>query len=59
VVLRPRSHHNAVSSGAEGGSAAMSALDAAAAQARAQMNDGPATDMKFCAIDDPTCEACQ
>jgi ribonucleoside-diphosphate reductase alpha chain len=54
-----RSHHNAVSSGAEGGGAAMSALDAAAAQARAQMNDGPATDMKFCAIDDPTCEACQ
>jgi ribonucleoside-diphosphate reductase alpha chain len=54
-----RSHHNAVSSGAEGGGAAMSALDAAAAQARAQMNDGPATDVKFCAIDDPTCEACQ
>ena len=54
-----RSHHNAVSSGAEGGAAAMSALDAAAARARAQMNDSPATDMKFCAIDDPTCEACQ
>ena len=54
-----RSHHNAVSSGAEGGGATMSALDAAAEQARAQMNDGPATDMKFCAIDDPTCEACQ
>lgn len=49
---------NAVSS--SGGSA----LDAAAAAARAQMDapqDGaaPATDIKFCAIDDPTCEACQ
>ena len=49
---------NAVSAG--GGS---SALDAAATQAQAQMaalNDAaPATDIKFCAIDDPTCEACQ
>ncbi|MGE8317574.1 MAG: ribonucleoside-diphosphate reductase subunit alpha [Comamonas sp.] len=33
---------------------AMSALDAAAALAQA-----PATDIKFCAIDDPGCEACQ
>jgi ribonucleoside-diphosphate reductase alpha chain len=49
-----RSHHNAVSSGATG-----SVLDAAAAQARSQMNEAPATDMKFCVIDDPTCEACQ
>ena len=54
-----RGHHNAVSSGAAGAGAAMSALDAAAAQARAQLNDGAATDVKFCAIDDPTCEACQ
>ncbi|HZY19796.1 MAG TPA: ribonucleoside-diphosphate reductase subunit alpha [Ramlibacter sp.] len=45
---------NAVASG--GG---MSALDAAAAAAQAQMNATPATDFKFCAIDDPTCEACQ
>jgi len=51
---------NAVSSG--GG---VSALDAAAAQAQAQMaaaaqaDATPATDIKFCAIDDPTCEACQ
>jgi len=43
----------------------MSALDAAAAQAQAQMASAaqadatPATDIKFCAIDDPTCEACQ
>jgi ribonucleoside-diphosphate reductase alpha chain len=54
-----RSHHNAVSSGADSGGVAMSALDTVAAQSRAQMNDGPASDMKFCAIDDPTCEACQ
>jgi ribonucleoside-diphosphate reductase alpha chain len=49
---------NAVSSGgAQGG---MSALDAAAAAAQSQMNAAaPATDIKFCAIDDPTCEACQ
>jgi ribonucleoside-diphosphate reductase alpha chain len=47
---------NAVSSDSSGG---VSALDAAAAQARAQMDNVPATDMKFCAIDDPTCEACQ
>jgi ribonucleoside-diphosphate reductase alpha chain len=46
-----------VSSGSDAGG--MSALDAAAAQARAQMDNVPATDMKFCAIDDPTCEACQ
>lgn len=40
----------------------VSALDAAAAQAQAQMaaaDAAPATDIKFCAIDDPTCEACQ
>jgi ribonucleoside-diphosphate reductase alpha chain len=62
---------NAVSAGASQG---MSALDAAAAAARAQMNrsaaqplgsaastsiSAPATDIKFCAIDDPGCEACQ
>jgi ribonucleoside-diphosphate reductase alpha chain len=49
---------NAVSSsGAQGG---MSALDAAAAAAASQMNAGTAaTDIKFCAIDDPGCEACQ
>jgi ribonucleoside-diphosphate reductase alpha chain len=48
---------NAVSSG--GASGGMSALDAAAAAAQAQMNAAPATDIKFCAIDDPSCEACQ
>ena len=48
---------NAVSSGSSSGS--MSALDAAAAAARAQMDATPATDIKFCGVDDPTCEACQ
>jgi len=48
--------HNAVSSSQASG---MSAMDAAAAAARAQMSDVPATDIKFCGVDDPTCEACQ
>jgi ribonucleoside-diphosphate reductase alpha chain len=49
---------NAVSSGAANGG--MSALEKAAAAAQAQMNaSAPATDIKFCAIDDPGCEACQ
>ena len=54
---------NAVANGAGGGSA----LDAAAAAARTQLSAAaattadatPATDIKFCAIDDPSCEACQ
>ncbi|HSV50875.1 MAG TPA: ribonucleoside-diphosphate reductase subunit alpha [Burkholderiaceae bacterium] len=53
---------NSVSSGSEtqGGGVGMSALDAIAAAAQAQMSEAtPATDIKFCAIDDPTCEACQ
>jgi ribonucleoside-diphosphate reductase alpha chain len=37
----------------------MSALDAAAAQAQAMLAAQPATDIKFCGVDDPTCEACQ
>jgi ribonucleoside-diphosphate reductase alpha chain len=49
--------HNAVSSGPAAGS--MSALGAAAAAAQAQMNAIPATDIKFCGVDDPTCESCQ
>jgi ribonucleoside-diphosphate reductase alpha chain len=39
-----------------------SALDAAAAVARTQaaaLDNTPATDIKFCAIDDPGCESCQ
>ena len=54
-----RGHHNSVSSGGVAAGTALSALDIAAAQSRAQRGDGAATDMKFCAIDDPTCEACQ
>jgi ribonucleoside-diphosphate reductase alpha chain len=56
---------NAVSSGGNAGmasapAATMSALDRAAMAAQAQLADGaPATDIKFCAIDDPGCEACQ
>ena len=58
---------NAVSSGGEGGThpagasakSQPSALEAAAAAAAAQASALPATDVKFCAIDDPTCEACQ
>jgi len=51
---------NAVSSGSsEPQGSAMSALDAAAAAARAQLSASPATDIKFCGVDDPTCEACQ
>ncbi len=54
---------NAVSSG-QAPSQAMSAIDSAAMAARQQMNAdalsaNPATDIKFCAIDDPGCEACQ
>jgi ribonucleoside-diphosphate reductase alpha chain len=48
---------NSVSSGAAG-----SGVDAVAAAANAQLaaaSSEPATDVKFCAIDDPTCEACQ
>ncbi|MET3495740.1 ribonucleoside-diphosphate reductase subunit alpha [Variovorax boronicumulans] len=49
---------NAVSSGSDAPSA-MSALEAAAAAAKAQMSAMPATDIAFCGVDDPTCEACQ
>ena len=49
---------NAVSSGSTP-QAAVGLLEAAAAAAQAQMNATPATDIKFCAIDDPGCEACQ
>jgi ribonucleoside-diphosphate reductase alpha chain len=48
--------HNAVSSG---GTTGLSAMEMAAAAARAQMASTPATDVKFCGVDDPTCEACQ
>jgi len=61
---------NAQASKAQGSSAAapatnrpsLSALEIAAAQARAQqieLSDSPATDIRFCGVDDPTCESCQ
>jgi ribonucleoside-diphosphate reductase alpha chain len=52
---------NAVSSSSEAHvpEPAMSALDAAAAAAKLQMASGPATDIRFCGVDDPTCESCQ
>ena len=50
---------NAVSSGPAAALMGMSAIDKAAAAAQAQMSASPATDIKFCAIDDPGCEACQ
>jgi len=50
---------NAVSSGSGDGSSGMSALEAAALAAQAQMSAMPATDIAFCGVDDPTCEACQ
>jgi ribonucleoside-diphosphate reductase alpha chain len=46
---------NAVPSAGGGGSL----LDAAVSKSRAQIDEGPASDIKFCSIDDPTCEACQ
>ncbi|NMM06590.1 ribonucleoside-diphosphate reductase subunit alpha [Polaromonas sp.] len=50
---------NSVSSGPAAASGAMTALEMAAATAHMQMMASPATDIKFCAIDDPGCEACQ
>ena len=38
---------------------AMSALEKAALAAHSQLAVDAATDVKFCGIDDPTCEACQ
>jgi ribonucleoside-diphosphate reductase alpha chain len=53
-----RKQLNAVPSSSHGGG--LSALDAVAAQAQAMLAEaGPATDIKFCGVDDPTCEACQ
>jgi ribonucleoside-diphosphate reductase alpha chain len=54
---------NAVSSGSNGSgdasSSGMNALEAAALAAQAQLSAMPATDIAFCGVDDPTCEACQ
>ncbi len=54
---------NAVSSGndAKGSMRSSNALEAAAAAAQLQMEmaTNAATDIKFCGVDDPTCESCQ
>jgi len=51
---------NAVSSGTDARSQpASSAMEAATVAARQQMASIPATDVKFCGVDDPTCESCQ
>ncbi len=55
---------NSVSSGSGGGistapAASVNALEAAAAAAREQLSAMPATDIRFCGVDDPTCESCQ
>jgi len=52
---------NAVSSGGAGPVRASGALEAAAAAAALQMAlpENAATDIRFCGVDDPTCEACQ
>lgn len=48
---------NAVPTG--GGVSGMSAIEQAALAAQTQMSAEPATDIKFCSIDNPDCEACQ
>ena len=50
---------NSVASGNTSDTGSMNAMDAAAATAHARLSASPATDIKFCAIDDPGCEACQ
>ena len=54
---------NSVSSGSTSKNNAFnsstSTLNTAALEAQSQVNESPATDVKFCAIDDPGCEACQ
>jgi ribonucleoside-diphosphate reductase alpha chain len=51
---------NAVSSGSDTSALqAKSALERAAAAAHQQMAAVPATDVKFCGVDDPSCESCQ
>jgi ribonucleoside-diphosphate reductase alpha chain len=56
TVSAGRMNAVSVSNETQGG---MSALEAAAAAAKLQMSASPATDIKFCGVDDPTCESCQ
>ena len=50
---------NSVSSNSAVETQATQVMQKAAAAAQMQMDAIPATDVKFCAIDDPGCEACQ
>ena len=52
---------NTVLSGSDAGGMKMNALEIAAAAAQAQMAlpENAATDIRFCGVDDPTCESCQ
>ena len=50
---------NSVSSNSAVETQAMQVMQKAAAAAQMHMDAIPATDVKFCAIDDPGCEACQ
>ena len=50
---------NAVSNGSPTTSGGVSAIAAAAAQAQRVIDATPASDIKFCSIDTPDCEACQ
>jgi ribonucleoside-diphosphate reductase alpha chain len=50
---------NSVASSTATAASSLSALDRAAGAAQVEMDATPATDIKFCAIDDPGCEACQ
>ena len=50
---------NSVASSTATAASGMSAVDRAAEAALVLMTASPATDIKFCAIDDPGCEACQ
>jgi ribonucleoside-diphosphate reductase alpha chain len=51
---------NAATAAASAAAASAAAISAAALDASMSLNHvDPATDMKFCAIDDPDCEACQ
>ncbi|MBK7613581.1 MAG: ribonucleoside-diphosphate reductase subunit alpha [Burkholderiales bacterium] len=56
-TISTNSHNSVSSSSGVGGG--LSAMEAAAAQAQAMLAATPATDIKFCGVDDPTCEACQ
>ena len=49
---------NAVNSSGASNSG-LSALDAAAAKAQSAIDATPASDIQFCSIDNPDCEACQ